>query len=98
MIRIEVKTTEVNSRSGNRKDGSGTWTIRTQDAWAHTADPNGKPRPYPERISLQLEDNQLPFALGIYELSPASIYVGEFGRLMMGRPQLTPVAAAKAVA
>lgn len=98
MIRIEVKTTEVTTRNGNRQDGSA-WQIRAQEAYAHTLDPvNGKPRAYPERISLQLDNNQLPFPVGIYELSPASIYVGDFGRLMMGRPQLVPAAAAKAVA
>lgn len=98
MIRIEVKTTEVTARSGNRKDGSGTWTIRTQPAWAHTFDANGKPQPYPTMISLQLEDNQAPHPIGNYELSPSSIYVGDFGRLMMGRPVLTMIQAAKAVA
>jgi hypothetical protein len=96
MIRIEVKTTEVQTRNGTSQRTGQPWTIRSQDAWAYTLDSNGKPRPYPERISLQLDDNQLPFPLGNYDLSPASIYVGEFGRLMMGRPQLTPVAAVKA--
>lgn len=93
MIRIEVKTTEVQTRTGPRKDGSGNWQIRSQDAWAYTYDQSGKQRPYPERISLQLDNDQHPFATGTYDLSPASIYVGDFGRLMMGRPQLTPIAA-----
>jgi hypothetical protein len=96
MIRIEVKTTEVVTRTGPRKDGSGEWKIRSQDAWAFTYDQTGKQRPYPERISLQLDDQQLPFQIGTYELNLSSIYVGDFGRLMMGRPQLTPVAAVKA--
>lgn len=97
MIRIEVKTTEVQTRNGTRQNGT-PWSIRSQEAYAYTLDSNGKQRPYPERISLQLDDNQLPFPIGTYELSPASIYVGDFGRLMMGRPQLSPVAASAAKA
>ena len=98
MIRIEVKTTEVQTRNGVSQRTGNPWTIRSQDAYAYTFDQNGKPRPYPERISLQLDDNQLAYPVGTYDLSLASIYVGDFGRLMMGRPQLTPLAAAKAVA
>lgn len=96
MIRIEVKSTEVTTRSGTSQRTGQPWTIRSQEGYAYTFDQTGKVRPYPERISLQLDDNQLPFPIGNYDLSLASIYVGDFGRLMMGRPQLTPVASVKA--
>jgi hypothetical protein len=92
MIRIEVKGTEVSTRNGFRKDGS-PWSMRTQEAYAFTFDANGRERPYPERISLQLDDDQAPYNVGLYNLLPMSIYVGEFGRLMCGRPQLSPIAA-----
>jgi hypothetical protein len=92
MIRIEVKGTEVSTRNGTRKDGS-PCSMRTQEAYAYTFDASGRERPYPERISLQLDDNQAPYNVGFYNLHPMSIYVGEFGRLMCGRPQLSPVAA-----
>ena len=98
MIRIEVKSTAVETRNGTSAKTGNPWTIRTQEAYAYTFDSTGKQRPYPERISLQLEDNQLPYAVGNFDLSLASIYVGDFGRLMMGRPLLVPAAAAKAVA
>jgi len=97
MIRIEVKSTAVETRNGTASKTGRPYSIRTQEAYAYTFDSTGKPRPYPERISLQLEDDQMPFAVGIFDLSPASVYVGDFGRLMMGRPLLIPVAA-KAVA
>jgi hypothetical protein len=92
MIRIEVKSTEVQSRNGTRQNGT-PWSMRSQEAYAFTFDANGRERPYPERISLQLDDNQAPYNVGQYNLHPMSIYVGEFGRLMCGRPQLSPIAA-----
>lgn len=100
MIRIEVKSTEVRSISGTSKTGK-PYNIRDQEAYAYTVGRDGQPRPYPERISLQLEDDQAPLEPGIYTLAPASLYVGDYGRLMLGRPQLVkaqPVAAAKAAA
>lgn len=91
MIRIEIKSTEVNVRSGN--NARGPWQIRTQPAFAYTVDRNGKPYEYPERISLQLDDDQHPYAIGNYTLAPQSLYVAEYGRLNLGRPQLTPIQA-----
>lgn len=100
MIRIEVKSTEVRTISGTSKTGN-PYCIRDQEAYAYTVGRDGQPRPYPERVSLQLEDNQAPIEPGNYTLSPASLYVGDYGRLMLGRPQLVKVpavAAAKAAA
>jgi len=88
MIKIEVKSTEVRTINGTSKKTGKPYTIRDQEAYAHTLDKDGKPRAYPERISLQLEGDQPPFDPGTYHLSPSSVYVGDFGRLMLGRPVL----------
>lgn len=96
MIKIEVKSTEVRTVQGTSKKTGKPYTIRDQEAYAHTLDKDGKPRPYPERISLQLEDNQPAFEVGSYALSPAAIYVGDFGRLMLGRPVLVKATVARA--
>lgn len=96
MIKIEVKSTEVRTVSGTSKKTGKGYTIRDQEAYAHTLDKDGKPRPYPERISLQLEQDQPAFEVGTYAISPASIYVGDFGRLMLGRPVLVKQSAIKA--
>lgn len=95
MIRIEVRSNEVRTVSGVSKKNNKPYTIRDQEAYASTFDKQGQPHPYPERISIQLDDGQEPYQPGIYQLSPTSIFVGDFGRLMLGRPQLIPVKTAQ---
>lgn len=96
MIRIEIKDQTVSTRNGNTRGRD--WTIRSQDAWAHTHSRNGNLNPYPEKISINLEDGQAPYAPGHYTLAPQSLYVGDFGRLSLGRPVLSPVQAKAAQA
>jgi hypothetical protein len=89
MIKIEIKSSEVSSRSGNSKGRD--WHIRSQEAWAHLLERNGSPSPYPQKIQLNLEDDQAPYPVGQYALSDSSLYVGDFGRLQLGRPILVQV-------
>lgn len=98
MIEIEVRTDEVRTVTGVSKRTGQPYTIRDQEGYAFTCDKDGKPKPYPERVSLSLEDNQPPYKPGRYILSPGSVYVGDFGRLMLGRPVLLLKPAARAVA
>jgi helix-destabilizing protein len=91
MIRIEVKSDAVETRSGIAQKTQKPYSIRTQEAYAHTVDPSGAIRPYPERIALQLDDDQKPFPPAMYMLQPSSVYVGDFGRLNLGRPVLQPL-------
>lgn len=92
MIRIEIKSSTPNERSGtkNGKD----WLIRTQPAYALIPDENGELPPYPESIEVDLKRDQAPYALGVYTLHPASFFVGDFKKLSIGRLILvkTPVA------
>lgn len=90
-LKIEVKSTEVETRTGTSPRTGKPYTIRSQVAYAFTLERNGQPRSYPERISLNLEDNDQPYPVGVYYLDDRSVYVGDFGRLMLGRPILTPV-------
>ncbi len=97
MLRIEIKSPEVRTISGTSKAGK-PYAIRDQEAYAWTVGRDGKPREYPERISVQLEDDQEAYRPGFYTLAPQSLYVGDFGRLQMGKPKLVAVAAAAAKA
>lgn len=92
-LKIEVKSVEVETRNGTSGRTGKPYTIRSQAAYAFTMERNGQPRAYPERISINLEDNEQPLAVGVYTLDDRSVYVGDFGRLMLGRPILTPVKA-----
>lgn len=48
MLKIEVKSTEINDRSGNKNGRP--WQIRTQEAYALIKNRNGTDAPYPEKI------------------------------------------------
>lgn len=67
--------------------------MHKQEAWAHTVDREGKPHPYPQRVSIDLDSKtgQGPWPVGSYLISPSSFYVGSFGDLQMGRLQLVPM-------
>lgn len=92
MLKIEVKSTEINERSGvkNNRD----WKIRTQEAYAHYVNRNGTPAPYPEKILITLDNgnssrpDQSPYAIGTYYLHPCSFYTGDFNSLRVGQPVL----------
>ncbi len=92
MLKIEVKSTEIETRSGNK--GGRDWKIRTQAAYAHIQNRNGTAAPYPEKILLPLDNGngqraeQAPYGIGIYYLSDSSVYVGDFSALRLGTPVL----------
>ena len=102
MLKIEVKTTEISTRSGNKNGRD--WTIRTQEAYAHIQNRNGNPAPYPEKILLNLDNGngsrapQAPYAAGTYYLSDSSIYVGDFSALRLGNPVLLSEAEVRQIA
>jgi hypothetical protein len=98
MLKVEIKSTEVMNRNFVYKTGEKVGqqgVIHTQEGWAYTVDQSGKPHPYPQRITLNLdvEDGQQPYPVGAYQVSLASFYVGKYGDLVMGRIKLEPIVA-----
>jgi len=73
MVKVQVLTNEVQTRSGE-KDGK-RWVAHEQEAWIDLG------KAFPERILLRVED---PYPVGVYSLSPRSLRVGQFGRLEIG--------------
>lgn len=92
MLKIEVKSTDINTRRGTKNGRD--WEIRTQEAYAHIVNRNGSVAPYPEKILLTLDNGnsgrapQTPYSVGNYYLSESSIYVGDFSALRLGSPVL----------
>jgi len=92
MLKIEVKSTEISERSGNKNGNA--WHMRNQEAYAHIRNRNGTAAPYPEKIVLSLDNGnsqrapQAPYPVGIYYLIDSSIYVGDFSGLRLGNPVL----------
>lgn len=92
MIRIEVVSTTVDEKHGTSRKSGKPYAIREQNAYAHVLDESGKPAKYPVQCRIGLEENAPPYTPGMYQLDPRSIFVGEFGRLSIGRLRLVPLA------
>lgn len=98
MIKIEVKSTAIQPRTINVKTGARAgqeMTFHEQDAYAFTTDENGQPRPYPQRITLNIDvpRGQQPYAPGYYMLDPSCFFVDRFNSLQLGRLRLKPITA-----
>ena len=92
MLKIEVKSTEIVSQSGNKNGRD--WSIRSQEAYAFIKNRNGTDAPFPEKIRINLDNGnpsrpaQSPYAVGVYYLADSSVYVGDFNSLRLGTPVL----------
>jgi len=95
MIKIEVNSATFDAKNGVSARTGKPYSIREQEAWAFCVGPDGKPQPHPQRIKLALGDDQAPYAPGLYQLSPASLYVDKYNQLAI-RARLAPLPAAAA--
>lgn len=98
MIKIEVLSTEVNTKTVQRKTDGKSFTFHEQDAYAFVVDKDGKAQKYPVRMVVTLDDKQEPYRPGFYALAPATLYVDKFGALTVGRVTLQPLPASSAKA
>lgn len=81
-IKIEIQSNAIDERRGKIQRGERAgqdYHIRQQEGWVY----NGKA--YPERIVLSLGQDGSAFPVGMYEIDPASITVGEYGQLQFER-------------
>lgn len=98
MIKVEVKSTEVVTKSGVSARTNKPYSIREQvGVYAFLSDRDGKPNPYPTRITISLRDEQQPYDPGLYTVAPESFYVDRFNALSLGLV-LRPLAQAAAKA
>ena len=84
MIKFEFYTGGEIRQVRWAKDGR-SGTIHKQECYVQLLDKSGKPKPHPEKttINLEIDDrgNPKPYAPGVYELHPASFYLDKFGGL-----------------
>lgn len=94
-MKIEVKSTDVETRTGTSKAGKA-YSIRNQSAYWHKVG-----EAYPFKITIGLEDGQEAYIPGFYILGESSYKVGRFGDLEIDRfnlklvPEKTSFASAK---
>ena len=79
---IEITQEPLIERSGNSNGRA--YHIREQLAYLHKSG-----QPYPDKIRVQLERDQQPYAPGGYELDESSFYPDRYGKLAV-RPKLKP--------
>lgn len=98
MIKVEVTSTLVESKTGTSSRTGKSYSIREQECWLHTCDKEGRPRPHPERAVLPLDENQPAYPVGNYVVCPSSLYVGRFGMvgIRLKLRQTAPASAASA--
>lgn len=90
-MKIEIKSVDVNVKSGTSKRTGKPYSIREQVGYLHV-----EGEAYPVRCVLQLGDEQEGYAPGLYDTA-SELAVGDFGRLSVSRGlRLVPVAARKA--
>lgn len=87
-IRIEVANdSNVKTKSGIGKNQK-PYSISEQTAYAHVLDEHGKPGRYPVACNVPLDDPEKPYKEGFYVVDPRSLFVGDFGRLGVGKLRL----------
>lgn len=85
---IEITSPAVEERHGNKNGRD--WSMRTQSGYAYTLDQNGGPKAYPELIKIDLAKEQPAYQPGKYLVADGSFFVGDFGKLSIGRLVLAP--------
>ena len=94
MIKIVISNPEVREMKGVGKTSGRPYHMRFQTGHAFAVDKDtGAVAEFPDKFELQLDDGQLPYSKGAYQLSPSSLYVSREGRLEC-RPRLLPLKAA----
>jgi len=97
-LRIEIKNDVLQPREITIKNGARAGQITTfyeQEAWVTLPGNDGKPRPFPQRIVLNIDVDrkQAAWPVGVYTLSDAAFFIDRFNALTIGRIVLSPVAA-----
>lgn len=87
MLKLKITSTEIKSRTVNRKRDGKEFTFREQAC--QIAFPNGEVRV----IAVSLEEGQGAYPVGEYTLLPSSFYVDRNNRLALGRLHLAPAVA-----
>lgn len=86
MLKIEIKSRQVDEHSGISSKTNKPYTIRKQRAYAVFPD-----KEYPVEIEISLEDTQNPYDPGDYLLDLSSFFVNKYSQLALGRLKLQPV-------
>lgn len=91
MIRIEVKNATVREKTGTAKGTGKPYSMRFQQVYVHGFFQDGFPSDVPRATTIQLEDMQEPYPVGLYAIGDESFYFGDFDKFSLGRSKLVPL-------
>lgn len=91
MIKIEIDNAEVKTKSGISAKTGKPYQIREQKGYAFLCDRDGRPNKHPSSLIISLGDEQAPYPVGFYTVSPASFYTDRFDNLAVSL-RLVPMA------
>ncbi len=93
MIKIQITSSDIREMKGVGKASGKPYHMRFQTGYAFTVDQAGVVVEFPDKFEITLEDGQLPYPRGTYQLQPSAVYVNRDGNLDV-RPRLAAVPAA----
>lgn len=83
MLKLELKSAEVDTKSGTSKRGNA-YSVRLQRGWLHV------PGSYPQLVEFRLRDGQEPFQAGFYEVGPGCYEVDRFRHPVLDLSRASP--------
>ena len=95
MIKIAITSPEIREMKGVGRTSGKPYHLRFQTGHAFTVSKDGVVQEFPDKFEMILEDGQVPYARGHYQLAPSALYVSREGRLEV-TPRLVPLQAAAA--
>lgn len=90
MIKLQVTDPNFTERKWNDKVTGQPRSMRIQTILAYLPDSNGKTDTY-DKIEMILNEDQNPFPVGIYTLTPQCIYLDRNGRMQLGLSNIQPI-------
>lgn len=98
MIKVTVTSAETRNMQGIGKVSNKPYNLFFQAVYFHLIDKAGNPAPFPEKVEIILEKDEVGnpkfFQPGSYLLHPNSLYVDKTGNLAVA-PRLVPAVPAK---
>jgi hypothetical protein len=85
MIRIEIKSTDVQHRTGTSKRTGNPYELFEQRGWLHGA------KDYPTEVSFILDKGQTAFAPGFYFVGPEACQIDRFGAVTLNLAKMRPI-------
>lgn len=92
MIKLQVKNPNFTTRTWNDRTTGQPRSMRIQQVLAYLVNSDGQPDDTPDKLEVILNENQAPFPVGFYQLTPSCVYLDRNNRLQIGLSNMQPIA------